>query len=115
VVNIRSYLFSAKKKPGFWVPGVIPGVEKPGFCGEYRELSVFSNKETRFLGSWRGDRYPMRKIVSTYPLPTDRYPMRKIVNLSAANQPLSENKIVNLSAANQPLSENKIVNLSAAN
>jgi hypothetical protein len=63
-VGIRSYLFSAKKKPGFWVSrflGLVLGVEKPGFCGGYQELSVFREKETRFLGSWRGDRYPKIK------------------------------------------------------
>ncbi|KOR35517.1 hypothetical protein AM228_17650 [Planktothricoides sp. SR001] len=54
VVDIRSYLFFAKKKPGFW--GLLAGVEKPGFCCGYPQLSVFCEKETRFLGVYCGGR-----------------------------------------------------------
>ncbi|WP_354636363.1 hypothetical protein [Planktothricoides raciborskii] len=32
--------------------GLMVGVEKPGFCFGYQELSVECGKETRFLGFW---------------------------------------------------------------
>jgi len=51
-VGIRSYLWEAGKKPGFWGSGVAGGAKKPGFFCEYQELSVGTKKETRFLGLW---------------------------------------------------------------
>ena len=51
---IRSYLWVAKKKPGFWGSGVAVGAKKPGFCCGDQELSVECEQETRFLSFWAG-------------------------------------------------------------
>ena len=39
VVGIRSCLWVAKKKPGFWGSGVAVGAKKPGFWGGYHTKS----------------------------------------------------------------------------
>jgi hypothetical protein len=57
--------------------GFVLGVEKPGFCGGYQGLSVFGDKETRFLGFLEKRSLSENKIASTYPLPSDRYPKIK--------------------------------------
>ncbi|MBD2545265.1 hypothetical protein [Planktothricoides raciborskii] len=50
-VGIRSYLWQRERNPVSGVLGVAVGAKKPGFCCQYHELSVRSEKETRFLGA----------------------------------------------------------------